>query len=54
MHFIDGKVPYDGSPVVAVDHTHLAVTVIYCLLGIAGLVFAVACLVFNTLYKNKR
>jgi hypothetical protein len=49
-----GNVPYDGSPVDAVDHTHVALTVIYCLLGILGLVFAVACLIFNSLFKNKR
>ena len=49
-----GTVPYDGSPVDAVDHTHAALTVIYCLLGILGLIFAVACLIFNSLFKNKR
>ena len=46
--------PYDGSPVDVVDHTHLAVTVIYCVLGILGLVFTVVCLVFNLMFKNKR
>lgn len=55
MHILSGgNVPYDGSPVEAVDHTHVALTVIYVLLGILGLVFAVACLIFNTLFKNKR
>ena len=49
-----GNVPYDGSPVDAVDHIHPALTVTYCLLGIFGLIFAVACLIFNTVFKNKR
>lgn len=49
-----GVAPYDGSPVNAVDHTHVALTVIYCLLGALGLAFAVVCLIFNTVFKNKR
>ncbi|XP_064393896.1 gamma-aminobutyric acid type B receptor subunit 2-like [Halichondria panicea] len=50
----DGVVPYDGSPQDVIDHTHLAITIIYSLLGIIGLAFVVVALIFNTLFRKKR
>ena len=54
LMYTGGVTPYDGRPKPVVDHTHLAVTVIYCLLGILGLAFATICLAFNIVFKNKR
>ena len=50
----DGVTPYDGTPNDVVEGTHSAVTVVFTLLASLGLLFTVACLVFNAAFKNKK
>ena len=47
-------VPYDGVPQNFVERIHTAVTVVFCLLSTAGIVFAIACLYYNFLYRDKK
>ena len=51
--FPDG-IPYDGVPIEVVVTVGLSVTVIFLFLATAGIVFAVACLVFNFIFRNKK
>ena len=49
-----GAIPYDGSPQDVVDETHVAITAVFSVLGIVGLVLAVMALIFNLLFRKKR
>ena len=51
---LSGGAPYDGSAVDAIHHNHVALVTIYSTLTTAGLVYTLICLVFNTLFRNKR
>ena len=53
MVHADG-VPYDGVPEENVERIHTAVTVVFCLLSTAGIVFSLSCMLFNYLYREKR
>ena len=50
----DGEIPYDGVPKSAHITIQTTVTVLYSMLASAGLVFSVACLVFNFMARNSR
>ena len=49
-----GAIPYDGSPQDVVDETHVAITAVFSVLGIIGLVLAGMALIFNLLFRKKR
>ena len=51
---LDGLVPYDGVPGEEYVTVAIPVTVVYILLSVAGIIFAVLCLIFNFVYRNKR
>lgn len=51
--FIDG-VPYDGGAETAQHPLHTAVTIIYFILASVGLVYTILCLLFNTLFRNRK
>ena len=51
---LDGLVPYDGVPGEKYVTVAIPVTVVYILLSVAGIIFAVLCLIFNFVYRNKR
>ena len=48
-----GEAPYDGVPTEEVVSVDLSLTVIFSVLATAGIVFGVACLVFNFIFRNK-
>ena len=47
-------IPNDGIPVEEVVSVSVALTVVYVILATAGLVFAVVCILFNLLFRQKR
>ena len=49
-----GVIPYDGVPLEQVVSVHLSVTVIFSVLATAGITFAVACLIFNFIFRNRK
>ena len=49
-----GVIPYDGVPWEQVVSLHLSVTVIFSILATAGIAFAVACLTFNCMFRNRK
>lgn len=51
---LDGLVPYDGVPTEEYVTVGVPVTVVYILLSVIGIIFAVLCLIFNFVYRNKR
>ena len=53
-HTITGGAPYDGRARNRTSTAHYALTSIYSIAAIAGIIYAVICLVFNTVFRNKR
>ena len=56
LHYVtfpDG-VPNDGIPIEDVVTVSLDLTVVYVILAIAGMVFAVACLAFTLIFRERR
>lgn len=53
-HYIVGLIPYDGTIEKEIVSIHPAVTAIYVMLACVGVVFAVACLIFNFLSRNQK
>lgn len=54
MNVSDGLVPYDGVPEEEYVTVGIPVTVVFILLSVAGIIFAVLCLIFNFVFRNKR
>jgi len=52
--FSGGVTPYDGVPDEEVMPVHSSLTVIFSTLAAAGMAFAVACLVFNFIFRNRK
>ena len=52
--FPDHLIPYDGVPTEKEVSVDLSLTVIFSILATAGIVFAVACLVFNFIFRKKK
>ena len=46
--------PYDGVIKSKITTVHLSVTVLFIPLNIGGLIFALICLVFTIVYRNKK
>ena len=54
-HWLPGGItPYDGVPLEEVVSVHLSLTVIFSILATAGIAFAVACLIFNWIFRNRK
>ena len=49
-----GTIPYDGVPREEIITIHPAVSSIYIILACAGIGFAIACLVFNFVYRTAK
>ena len=53
-HFSLVGTPHDGVPIQEVVTVSLSLTVLYVFLATAGIVFAVVCLIFTIMFRNKR
>ena len=51
--FLEG-IPYDGVPREDAVSVHLSLTIIFAILATVGIAFAVACLVFNFIFRTKK
>ena len=51
---IKGGVPYDGFPDERIHQTPLPIAIIYSIMATVGLIFAITCLVFNVVFRQKR
>ena len=49
-----GIIPYDGVPREEIVTVHPALPAVYITLSCAGIVFAIACLIFNFVYRNAK
>ena len=49
-----GGVPYDGFPDERIHQTPLPIVIIYSIMATVGLIFAITCLVFNVVFRQKR
>ena len=54
LQFLGGVVSYDGVPTEKDVSVDLSLTVIFSILATAGIVFAVTCLVFNFIFRDKK
>ena len=54
LYSIADGVPYDGVPETNVERIHTSVSVIFCVLSTCGVVFAISCMLFNFVYRNKK
>ena len=60
--FLDGesntslwpRVPRDGSTIVVENFPRLSLTIICYIYATAGIVFAILCLVFNLVFRNRK
>ena len=52
--FLSEEIPYDGRPDNETVSVFLPVTIIYTTLSFCGLAFAVACLIFNLIYRKQK
>lgn len=51
--YLDG-IPPDGTPISVTNTIHDAVIVIYDMIAALGIIFAICCLVFNIVFRNKK
>ena len=49
-----GIIPYDGVPREEIVTVHPALPAVYINLGCTGIMFAIACLIFNFLCRNAK
>ena len=47
-------IPYDGEPELEVLTVHSVLTALVLTLTTAGVTFAIACMIFNFVYRNRR
>ena len=50
----DGEIPYDGKPILLQATVKLWITVMFSILASVGIVFSVACLIFNFVFRNAK
>ena len=46
--------PYDGYPQNCIDEYNIVLLVIYNMMTVAGVIFAVVCTIFNFIFRNKK
>ena len=51
---IGGEPPYDGYPEERIDQNHIALIIVYNLAAACGLVFVVACFIFNVVFRKRK
>ena len=51
---IDSIIPYDGVPRKEILTVHPALTAIFIIVGSVGILFAIACLIFNIICRNAK
>ena len=51
---ITGGVPYDGKPIEVIETVDISLTVIFIVLSVAGIIFTIACLIFNFVFRDKK
>ena len=51
---ITGGIPNDGTPVAHTVTVHPALTIVYDIIGIAGIILAIACGIFNFINRKKK
>ena len=51
---VAGGIPNDGIPIQEVVTVSLGLTVVYMVLAVAGIAFAITSLSFNLLYRQKK
>ena len=49
-----GILPYDGVPKEEIVTVHPALPAVYITLSCVGIAFAIACLIFNFVYRNAK
>ena len=49
-----GLVPYDGVEQKGIVTIHPALTAVFVLCGVIGIVFSGACLIFNFIHRNTK
>ena len=54
IYTITGGIPNDGTPVAQTITVHPALTAIYDIIGIAGIILAIACGIFNFMNRKKK
>ena len=54
LQFPGGAIPYDGAPEEKEVSVDPSLTIIFFILAAAGIVFAVVCLAFNFIFRNKK
>ncbi len=47
-------IPPDGTPIEIINTIHVALIIIMDIMAIVGVTFAIVCLVFNIVFRNKR
>ena len=47
-------IPNDGVPIVHIVTVALPLTVVYVILGVAGIVFASICMAFNFIFRKRK
>ena len=50
---VEGR-PHDGLPLRRPGTVSVALTVIFALLATDGIIFAIVCLVFNTVFRDRK
>ena len=49
-----GEPPYDGYPEERIDQNHIALIIVYNLAAACGLVFVIACFIFNVVFRKRK
>ena len=52
--FVSGTIPYDGVPRKEIVTVYPAVPAVCITLGCVGIAFAIACLIFNFIFRNAK
>ena len=50
---LDGPPP-DGTPVIVIHSFNIALVVLFDITAVLGIVFAIGCLIFNFVFKNRK
>ena len=53
LSFADG-IPPDGRPLVVIGTYNIALVIVFYALTLAGVVFAIVCLVFNWIFRKSK
>ena len=54
LHIHTDGIPPDGSPEIIIHTFHVSLVALYYFLAALGIILAIACLVFNLIFRNKK